>query len=134
MLRLAGSRGSWKCGILELIQAVGAFVNECGTEVVLEEGDGEDDAHDETDGELDPEEEREGPDEATIANDRTDVTNRLWIQYGGRTRRSRTKCSPEDADESKDSPDDTSNDESSLKTTLDSEPKFGTWKSQVSSD
>jgi len=106
LLRLAGSRGIWECGTLELVQAVTAFVDECGTEVVLEESDGEDDSEGEADDELDPEEEREGPDEATISNDRTDVA--------------------EETDESKDSPDGTSNDETSLKTTLDNEPKSRT--------
>jgi len=103
---LAGSRANWECRILEVVQAVGAFIDECGTEVFLEESDGEDDSEGEADDELDPEEEGEGPDEATIANDRTDVA--------------------EETDESKDSPEGSSNDETSLKTTLDNESKLRT--------
>jgi hypothetical protein len=91
---LAGSRGRWECGILELVQALGAFVDECGTEVVLEEGDGEGDTYGEADDELDPEEEREGLDEATIANDRTDVANQWRVQNGGRQAKQGRKTHP----------------------------------------
>jgi len=70
-LRLAG-RGQRDSGSLELVQAVGTFVDDCRTEGVIEECDDNEDAHCEPDQELDPEEERVGPDEGTVANDCTD--------------------------------------------------------------
>ena len=41
---------------MKLVQAVGAFVDECGAEIVFEEGDGEGNTHREAYDELDPEE------------------------------------------------------------------------------
>lgn len=65
-------RGLGDRGILEVVQAAGAFVDECCTEVFLIECDDNEGAHCEPDQELDPEEERVGPDEATVADDCTD--------------------------------------------------------------
>ena len=76
---LPGSRGRRECGILELVQTGSAFVDDCRTEGIFVEGDGEDDAHGECDQELDPEEERVCLDKSTISDDGTDETNGLWV-------------------------------------------------------
>jgi len=92
--------------MLELVQAVGTFINDCRTEVVLVECDDNEDAHCEREQELDPEEERVSLDEATVAYDCTDKA--------------------EEPEKSKHGPHNTSDDHSSLHTTFEDYSMLGT--------
>lgn len=71
--------------MLELVQAVGTFINDCRTEGVLVECDDNEDAHCEREQELDPKEERVSLDEGTVAYDCTDKADKdlvISTEYG----------------------------------------------------